>query len=145
MKTFKDTEGREWALVLNVGTAKQVKTLTGVDLLDVGRGDLFATILSDPYLLANVLYALCRDECVKRGISDEDFGRGLAGDAIDEAAQALMAEIVAFFPLRKRQVLMEALATLKGVETRLIDRASELIRGPALMDKINAAIASLGN
>ena len=38
----------------------------------------------------------------KQKISDEDFGRGLGGDAIDSATTALLEELVDFFPQRRR-------------------------------------------
>ena len=54
------------------------------------------------------------------GVTDEQFGEGLAGDALEEAGDALRAGLVAFFPPGKRVLIENALAKA---------RASEAARG----------------
>jgi hypothetical protein len=59
--------------------------------------------------------------------TDEEFGRSMAGDAIDFATTALLEELVDFFPRDRRRLLSKALEKLKkltgmaiaAVETRL--------------------------
>lgn len=53
-----------------------------------------AKLVSDPVQLADVLYCLCKVEAEARQVSDEDFGRGLAGDAITLAADAFVEELI---------------------------------------------------
>ena len=55
-------------------------------------------LVSDPVRLADVLYCLVKDEADARQVSDEDFGRALAGDAITAAAEAFVEELIDFFP-----------------------------------------------
>ena len=117
MKSFTDSTGRAWTLVVNVATIKRVRALCGVDLnsiVEVEDGKPSAKLLerlsSDPVLLADVLYAVCKPECDQRGVSDEDFGAAMAGDAVEQATDALLDEIVDFFPAAKRAAFQRILS-----------------------------------
>ena len=117
MKSFTDNTGRTWTLVVNVATIKRVRALCGVDLnsiVEVEDGKPAAKLLErlsgDPVLLVDVLYAVCRPECEQKGVSDEDFGAAMAGDAVEQATDALLDEIVDFFPAAKRKAFQRILS-----------------------------------
>lgn len=100
MKTFKDNAGRTWTVAVNVAAVKRCRALVGVDLyglVDDGFAGL-GKLLNDPVTLVDVLYVLCKDEADKQGITDEDFGRAMAGDALGAAADAFVEEFTDFFP-----------------------------------------------
>ena len=98
MKPFTDSQGRTWNVTVNVGAIKRVRDLLGVDLLDVANGDLLSRLADDPCLLVDVLFALCKPEADAAKVTDEDFGRGMVGDALDSGAGVLMKELLDFFP-----------------------------------------------
>ncbi|MCC6579869.1 MAG: hypothetical protein IT440_05460 [Phycisphaeraceae bacterium] len=131
MRLFTDNAGRQWTVVINVDTIKRVRGLVGVNLLEVigprkkddAEGDLLSRLSSDPILLCDVLYAVCKPEADTRNVTDEDFGRAMAGDAIDQATTALLEELVGFFPQSKRRVLGKALTRLRDLESRVLDVA----------------------
>jgi hypothetical protein len=102
MHTFRDSAGRTWPIEVHVTSVRRVRDMVGVDLLSMGTGDhsLYAKLANDPVLLCNVLYVLCRDEANRLGVSDEEFGKGLAGQAIDDATSALLEELTGFFQFR---------------------------------------------
>ena len=50
-------------------------------------------------------------------MTDEDFGRAMAGDAILGATDALLDEIVDFFPNPKRAILQRLVAAARRAET----------------------------
>ncbi len=102
MKTFTDSAGRAWTLVVNVSAIKRVRDVLGVDLLDVANGELLSRLADDPCVLVDVLFALCKPEADAKGVSDEDFGRGMVGAVLDEASAALMRELLDFFPSAQR-------------------------------------------
>ena len=102
MKAFTDTQGRAWALVVNVSAIKRVRDVLGVDLLDVANGELLSRLADDPCVLVDVLFVLCKPEADAKGVSDEDFGRGMVGVVLDEASAALMRELLDFFPSTQR-------------------------------------------
>ena len=122
MKQFTDTQGRSWTIEINVAALKRVKGLTGVDLMDVLDGDLVQRFIRDPVLLCDVLYAVCKPQADKENITDEDFGRAMAGDAIERATESLLDEIVSFCPNpRDRAALGKVLEATRTAMTKARD------------------------
>lgn len=108
MPKFKDNAGREWDLALSVSTVKRVRSLAEVDLLDALSGKLLAELAGDVILLCNVLYAICEPQCRAQNVTDEQFGEGLAGQALDDAARAFTEALADFFARPdQRQVIRE--------------------------------------
>ena len=108
MKSFTDNTGRAWTLSVTVGTIKRVRALCNVDLVGVisiesgaqPKVDLLERLGSDPVLLVDVLYAVCKPEADAKGVSDEEFGQAMSGDAIEMATTALLDEVIDFSPKR---------------------------------------------
>ena len=106
MRNFKDNRGRSWQIALNVYEMKRVRSVLGVDLVNVialGKDgkvqvDLIDRIANDPCLLVDILWVLVEAEAKEQGVSDVDFGSSLAGAAIEEATRAFLDELVDFFP-----------------------------------------------
>jgi hypothetical protein len=141
MKTFSDNSGRTWAVTINVECIKRVRTLLGVNLLDAVEGQLIERLVTDPVLLCDCVYAVCKPEADARGITDEDFGRAMAGDAIEHACTSLLEELVDFFPQAKRQVLAKALARLRQLEAKAIHLAIARLDDPQWEETLCATIA----
>ena len=118
MKSFTDIKGRAWEIVVTVATVKRVRALCKVDLNSIVELDknnkpsaeLLERLSSDPVLLVDVLYAICKPQADKLGITDEDFGEAMAGDAIEHATTALLEEVIDFFPEAKRMVMQKILS-----------------------------------
>jgi len=124
MKTFNDNAGRTWTITINVDAIKRVRGLLQVNLLDVIEGKLIDRLIGDPVLLCDVLYALVKPEAETKQITDEDFGRAMAGDSIDHATTALLEELVSFFPSpRDRANLQRVLQAT----WRVMDKARDMI------------------
>ena len=138
MKSFTDNLGRTWTLVVNVAAIKRVRALCGVDLnaiVEIDKennptAELLERLSTDPVLLVDVLYAVCKTECDQKGVSDEDFGAAMAGDAIEQATAALLDEVVDFFPTAKRAALQKILAATRRIEA-LAKKKLENILGSA--------------
>jgi hypothetical protein len=130
MHTFADTLGRTWYVAINVATIRRVRAALDVDLyqlVDDGMQEL-GKLVSDPVRLADVLYVLCKEDADAKSISDEDFGRALGGDAITSAAEALVEELVDFFPdERSRAALRRVIAAGRQVRTKLLDHAETML------------------
>lgn len=141
MRTFADNAGRTWTVAINVDSIKRVKSLLSVNLLDAIEGKLIEQLASDPVLLCDVIYVLCKPEADARNVSDEEFGRAMAGDAIDNATTALLEELVDFFPSGKRQVLAKAMAKLKTFQTKAIEAASKRLDDPRLDQQLEALLS----
>jgi hypothetical protein len=124
MKTFTDNAGRTWTLAINVDVLKRVRGLVDVNLLDILDGKLIERLYRDPVLLCDVVYAVCKPEADARSVSDEDFGRAMAGDAIEQATKALLEDLVLFSPSpRDRANLQRVLETT----WRVMDKARDLV------------------
>lgn len=124
MKVFKDNAGREWQVEVNIAALKRVKSLAGVDLLGVLDGTLIERLIRGPVLLCDVVYAVCKPQADERSVTDEDFGRAMAGDAIEHATEALLEELVSFCPSpRDRANLGRVLKATRDV----MDKARDIV------------------
>lgn len=98
MKTFKDNAGRTWTVSVDVDAIRRVRTALKINLTSTDFGAVLEQLLSDPVLLCDVLYVICKPEADRQKVSDEDFGRAMAGDAIEHATGALLEELGNFTP-----------------------------------------------
>ncbi len=140
MKTFADSANRTWTIAINVDAIKRVKSLVEVDLLEVVNGKLIDRLVSDPILLCDVLFCLCKPEADAKSVSDADFGRSMAGDVIDLATTAFLEELVDFFPSRRRPVLQKALSRIKALESKVLAAAGLRMDSPEIDRAIEAAM-----
>jgi hypothetical protein len=138
---FADNKGRKWDVMVNVSTVKRVRSLTSVDLMSVVEGkDLLVRLSSDPILLCDVLFAVVKPQADAGSVTDEDFGSSLAGDAIADAANALLEGIINFFPSPKRTILDAQLKKLKSFETAILQKAQERLDSPEMEAHIKTTI-----
>jgi hypothetical protein len=136
VRNFIDSSGRVWVVDVSVATIKRVRTLTGINLLEVIQGELIEQLSSDPILLADCLYAVCQPQAVREGVSDEAFGQALAGDVIDRATTALLEGLIEFFPEPKRRLLEKATAKYRQVQTQALALVEAKLDSPELEAKI---------
>jgi len=147
MKTFTDTTGRTWDVVVNVDTIKRVRDLLGVNLLGIVEpgNDLVDRLAEDVILVCDVLFAVVKPQATERNVSDADFGRALSGDVIDVATTALLEELIDFFPSRRRAILRQAWEKVVKVKSRLEDQADErartLLADPKLEEQLMATLS----
>lgn len=142
MRTFADNEGRQWAVDVNVGTVKRVRGLIGVDLLGVLDGTLTQRLMRDPVLLCDVVYAVCKPQADASGVSDEDFGRAMAGDAIAGATDALLGAIVDFCQSpRDRAILGRVIAATNTAMDKARDLIEHRLESGEMERAVDAALA----
>lgn len=134
MRSFTDNAGRVWTVAITVDSLRRVQALTGVQLLSAveDQGALLGRLSSDPILLCDVLYAACKPQADAAKVSDEDFGRAMAGDAIEAATAALLEDLVDFFPLQRRTVFRRALEKVTAARTLAARRALAILDGPEM-------------
>ncbi|MBI5725214.1 MAG: hypothetical protein HZA50_14740 [Planctomycetes bacterium] len=140
MKTFSDNAGRTWTVTVNVDAVKRVKTLLGVNLLEAVDGKLLEQLIGDPVLLCDVIYAVCKPQADAQKVSDEDFGRAMAGDSIELATTALLEELCDFFPLGRRTLLRKALGKLRKLESMALATAGNRLDSPELEKRMQDAL-----
>ena len=136
MQKFVDRKSNVWVVDIDATTLRRVKTITGVNLLEFVEGDLVERLSHDFLLLGDVLYAVCKPQADQQGISDEDFGAGLAGDVIEDATQALLEGLVAFFPEPRRRLLQTAAAKYQRVQTKAIELVQMKLDSPDMEEQV---------
>ena len=72
----------------------------------------------------DVLYVACKDQADAAGVTDEQFGRAMGGDAIEAATAALLDDLVDFFPSQRRKLLGRALAKFAEFEAKAMKHAN---------------------
>jgi hypothetical protein len=144
MKAFKDKTGRMWEVAVDVGAAKRLRDLAGVDLGDIlaKENKLIERLRLEPILLVDALYAICKPQADAAAppISDEDFGRSMDGEALDGAILALFEELVSFFPSPTRQVLGAVVKRMKSLETLTTQAAQAVARDKTIEAPLRRAI-----
>jgi hypothetical protein len=124
MQTFTDNGGKSWTVCINVDAIKRVRTLLGINLLDVLDDGcrLLAQLHDDPILLVDVLYCVCKPEADAQHVSDEQFGRTMSGDALLQGNKALLEGLSDSFPsARQRAAMKGLLQKTQQVADRLLD------------------------
>lgn len=92
MRIFKDYEGQEWQLDVNVATLLAIKTELGLDLLE--SPDKTPTSLSK---MVDILYVTLHSQLQEAGLNEHDFALRLQGDCLANAIDLWMEELGSFF------------------------------------------------
>lgn len=148
MRQFKDNAGRTWEISVNVDAIKRVRALlkddagVPVNLLSAVEGHLLEKLASDPILLVDLVYVLCQPAADRLGVTDEDFGRSMAGDAIDAATVAMMEELTDFFPASRRPLLQAATKKLAYLQNIATSEAIRRLESPVLEQRLRQEIAN---
>ena len=145
MKTFTDNAGRIWNISVTVDAVKRVRSLLDVDLMDAAGGKLIQELSENPILLCDVIYCIVKPQADKESVSDEDFGRAMAGDTIDQATTAFLEELIDFFPCRKRGMLKKVLAKLKNLEAIAAEVVSKKLDSPELEEQMRKDLEKIGD
>jgi hypothetical protein len=144
MKTFADNAAHTWAITVNVAAVKRVRELLQVNLLEIAdqKAKLLERLVDDPCLLCDILFCLVKPEADAKNITDEDFGKALAGDALGAATDALLAEIADFFPKGRREILKRILAKLTALQDKATNLALMKLDDPALDQQMEAELVA---
>ena len=123
MQTFKDAEGREWIVELNVRAIREIKARTGVNLselmsLDFDSANSVSEALMDTMTVADMLWVVCES---LRTLSKEDFEAAIKGDVVEAAESALMESVIEWFPKRKREVLRKLTTLPEKVIQQMVE------------------------
>lgn len=149
MKTFNDNAGRTWTLAVTVDAIKRVEGLIkGVNLANLTHGEppLLTRLETDIVLLCDVIFALVKPQADQLGVSDEEFGKAMGGDAIIAAHDAFWEELTGFFRQLRRTDTARAIekqATLVKATVAAIEQQVETLDVEEVIAK--ALGSSVGN
>ncbi len=116
MHSFKDSLGQEWNLKITIGTMRRIKSELDLDLAAMMQKAEGVDLMT----FVDILYVICREQCVDAGISDEQFGERLYGDGLESASDAFMNAYADFCPSHQRKLLQAMMAKIeqgRGEET----------------------------
>jgi len=145
MRTFKDSQGRGWDLAINVDAVKRVRSLLDIDLLSItdDKGKLLERIADDEVLMVDLVYVILKPQADARNVTDEDFGRAMAGDAIDAAYAAFLEELAGFFRNpQRRELLKKTLEKLSALEGKILQKAQERLASGEIDRKVEELLTS---
>ena len=122
----------EWLIKVDVGAIKRVDGLMGIRLDKVMEDEMavLLDVMTDVVKTVDVLWILVEPEATQKGITAEQFGESLVGDAIEDAAEALGRAIAEFFPKRQRLILEATLGRAKAYGETLaqeVGKVTEMI------------------
>lgn len=122
--------------MLSVAVARRVRDQLGVDLLDGNLAEVLKRVFSDTALLCDVLFLISNSNAdPSNRVTDEDFGRAMRGDSIEEGVHALLEAVRDFTPSPSARARVGKLLDAVRAE---MDRAS------ATADQVvDAAIAKM--
>lgn len=143
MKTFKDNAGRPWTVNVTVSGIKRVRDVLGLDLLDTTSA--IPRLMIDPVLLCDVAYVLLKPQCDQQGVTDEQFGEGLAGDAITLCRRSVLEAITDFFddPADRKRI-GEILPTVNQFLQQVRQTLDRAVKNPEIKRRLAETLAELG-
>jgi len=122
MANFSDNNGRNWVVTLNVHAMKTIKQTLDIDLLADEGPEILQRLSDDIELAVNVLYLAIKEQLDTASISDEQFGKSLGGDCLNEAVGALVQAMIDFFPNPQKR---EFLSKLWQKSTKHLERTNK--------------------
>ncbi len=98
MATFKDYTGDEWSITITAGTLRRAQNREeGKPLLAAfGDGTEWAGVASNPFVLGSLLWFLCEEQAVKRGLNPDTFAERFDGQTLQSAGLAIMEALTDF-------------------------------------------------
>ncbi len=145
--TFTDNKARVWTVELDVTTIKRVRKTLQVDLLATGekQRDLLMRLSGEPVLLANLLFVICQEQAELQKVTDEEFGRGLGGDSIAHATEAMLDALVNFTPNpRDRMRMRKVLGKMDDWMDKARDVLEKQVTNPEIEKAVIETIATHG-
>lgn len=142
---FTDLRERVWRLELNYALAKRLRDVTGLDFVNYHDGKALLAIHESDEKLVQVLWLLCQERAVELGVDEEDFGRGLGGEALEVAITALEEALVSFSRPAKRQAIEAIREKAHELVAAQQNLAATKIRSPKFQRALEKKIHSVSD
>ena len=128
MHSFQDNEGRNWEISITVHDIKRTRQIfsTPDEPFELVSEDIFLKLAEDPVLLADLLWELV-NHSKQEGVTAEDFGRALGGDAIEAAGDAISLEIINFFPKGRRDLYLSLFKKIRQTQAAILKKTTAQI------------------
>ena len=128
MRKFKDEECREWIVRVDTTTIRKARDRFGIDLDGIlSDKEPLKRLADDVVLRVDVLWCCVEEQAKQKGITPDEFGQALYGDAIESATDALMEAIIDFFPRSRRDLLEKVWQKSKERATAEMERVNAIV------------------
>ncbi len=144
MKSFRDNVGRTWDVEITTWSVKQVASRTGFQIGSLLNDHMagFTELASDPVKFVDVMFVLCGEQAAKVGITEEQFFRGLTGDALEAAYEAFRGAFADFSPSHLRKILNAVSAKAKVAQDQATEKVLQKIETIDLLREPESASTS---
>jgi ribosome biogenesis protein Tsr3 len=94
----------------------------------------------------DVLFVVCKNQADQAGVTDEQFGMAMGGDAIDLATKAFLEELTSFTPSPRDRARAQKVI---DATWRMIDKVQDMLDAkaerdlPAAIQAVTSALGSL--
>lgn len=127
MATFKDEQGTEWAIKINMGTIKRLQ-----EELDVDVGSLLehqfkglADLLANPFRFFSVISILVDKQAEAMGIDEVAFAERFNGPALHDSIDAFVDALASFYPSHHRKAILTLVAKIKRMWELAVEKDEE--------------------
>ena len=148
MTTFSDKQKREFTIDVNCTLLKRVLQESKINLSDVPIDDeLQNKLCTDDVFLFDVIYAMCRPQCMALEIDQENFGNALDGDCFELAKKAFWGALLDFFRGHKKVILEAAMTAREQFTKQLREKRDQSIEKMVEWAKqeVDQSLATLGS
>jgi len=141
VRTFKDSTGTEWLISVNLESAMRLKNEADFNIKDItDNATALVDLTSDPFKQAMVLWVLLSEQASERNLKEMEVMKLITGECLEDAIDAVIAEIISFFPSQKRSVLQHSLLRAKELQAAIANQALKRIN--EMMDSQMQQIAA---
>jgi hypothetical protein len=140
---FTDQLGRVWQLEMNYTLGKRLRDVTKLDFVNYQDGQALLAIHNHDEKLVQVLWLFCESQAQQAGISEEQFGAGLGGEALEQAIEALERALLNFSRPAKRQVFAAIRDKAHELVAAQVNLTETKLRSPKAKEFLQAKLAEV--
>jgi len=130
---FKDKNGNQYSLSMNIGNARKIKKLYNVDLLDTQK-TLQAISLEkedsrneNTMLLIDIAYSLAESNTEKKELDADSFYESLNGDAINDLSMAFLSGLENFTTSPAMKIILQrSRAMIEKTQAELVEKVKAI-------------------
>ena len=130
---FKDKNGKQYSLCMNIGNARKVKKLYNVDLLDAQEAlksvslDNEETRNSNTMKLIDIAFSLAESNAEGKTLDEDSFYESLNGEAINDLSMAFLHALEDFTPSpAMKMILKRSRAMIEKTQADLVEQVKSL-------------------
>lgn len=133
MASYVDAGGVTWRIEIDGFLMRRIKQETGFNVCDlVGSEQSLAMLLQDLETSIDTLWICVEEQAITRNVNEVDFAKGLKGDSLGGAFQALLSAVADFFPTEEqREAARRILETADKLGQKMLAATVEMIADQA--------------